>query len=274
MTKRARSRKMDGAHVTGHDGSEQENSSQDSRSGPTGILPVDYVYQTLRSQILSGGLQAGTRLVEESTARLLGVSRTPVRDAIFRLETERLVTRDARGGTVVASLTPEEIEDIYAVRSSLEGLAARLAVRTMSPRDHLRLEHVQAKLEEATEQERFDDLTVLDLHFHDVILRSTRNQTLISFMEQLHTGLSRVDASTLAYPGRAAEAMREHRSLIAALKSGNARQAEQVARKHMDNALDIRLMMNLSEEIESLDLEEFAKLKAKAIKNKHVGTRG
>lgn len=228
----------------------------------TATSPAELAYQRLRKAIISGEILADTRLVEETVARQLGTSRTPVREAIFKLESERLVRRDSRGGAIVSTLTPEEIEEVYAVRSALEGLSVRLASRTMLPRDHVRLEHIQARLDEAAESERFDDLTVLDLHFHNVILRSTRNKTLIGFMEQIHDSLRRVDTSTLAYPGRAAEAMHEHRLILSALKAGNARQAEQIARKHIESALDVRLLMNLSDEIASLDLEELVKLKA------------
>lgn len=214
-----------------------------------GAVMAENVYQRLRKTIVEGDLAPGVRLVEETTARHLGVSRTPVREAIFRLESEGLVRRDQRGGAIVAELTGEEIEEVYAVRSALEGLAARMAASTMSSTEFTRLEHTQARLETATREAGPEELASLNFSFHEVILRSTHNSTLISFMAQIHASLRRATQTTLAYPGRAVEALREHRELIDAIRRRDEAGAERIARQHIDNAFHVRLLLNMKEEL-------------------------
>lgn len=220
------------------------------RAAAGGTITAEQAYERLRRIIVNGEIPAGTRIVEEATARRLGVSRTPVREAIFRLESERLVTRDQRGGAVVAELSSEEIEDVYAVRSALEGLAARLAVGKMSHRDFVRLEHIQERLKSATREMDADELATLNFWFHEVILKSTHNATLINFMGQIHASLRRATRTTLAYPGRAEEALEEHEALIEALKGQDADESELIARRHIDSAFNIRLLLNVREELD------------------------
>lgn len=222
----------------------------------TGFVSTEKVYSTLRSAIIAGKMPAGTRLVEEATARSLGVSRTPVREAIFRLEAERLVSRDPRGGVIVAELSSEEIEELYAVRAVLEGLSARLAVHMMLPKDFIRLEQIQEKLEDSTSKRNIDELVRLNLVFHDAILRVTKNATLIGFMGQIHNSLRRVSHTTLGYPGRAKETIGEHRNLIDALRAADADRAETAARHHVNNALRVRLLLSVREELDRTTLDD------------------
>jgi DNA-binding GntR family transcriptional regulator len=219
------------------------------RLGGDSQSPFDHAYHALKDAILKGRLVAGTRLAEEPTAQRLGVSRTPIRQALQRLETERLVRRGVRGGAVVAELTPREIEDVYAVRAVLEGLAARLAAGSMSLQDHVRLEYTQGLLEKATLERRFEDLATLNLRFHGVILGATQNSTLVGFMAQIHDSLRRPSAGTMAHKNRGTVAMAEHRALIEALRNGDASSAEDIARRHIGNALAVRLEIHLLEEI-------------------------
>ncbi len=218
--------------------------------GGTGAVTAEKVYHRLREIIVEGKMPPGTRLVEEATAQMLGVSRTPVREAIFRLESEGLVSRDKRGGAIVAELTSSEIEDIYAVRSALEGLAARLAAGKMTQREFVRLEHTQERLKAATDAHDPAVLASLNFSFHEVILRATHNLTLIGFMEQIHASLRRATQTTLAYPGRAQQALAEHQELIEAFRRKDAVEAERIARQHIDNAFNIRLLLNVREELD------------------------
>lgn len=216
----------------------------------SGYVSTEKVYSTLRSAIIAGRMPAGTRIIEEATARSLGVSRTPVREAIFRLEAERLVARDPRGGAIVAELSSDEIEELYAVRAALEGLSARLAVRMLLPKDFIRLEQIQEMLDDSTSRGDVDELVRLNLVFHDAILRVTKNATLIGFMGQIHNALRRVSRTTLGYPGRAEETRNEHRDLIDALRAGDGDRAEAAARLHVNNALRVRLLLNVREELD------------------------
>lgn len=221
-----------------------------SGSGGSGAVTAEKVYHRLREIIVEGQMPPGTRLVEEATAQMLGVSRTPVREAIFRLESEGLVSRDKRGGAIVAELTAGEVEDIYAVRSALEGLAARLAAGKMTQREFVRLEHMQERLEAATKANDPAALAALNFGFHEVILRATHNLTLIGFMEQIHASLRRATQTTLAYPGRAQQALAEHQALIEAFRRKDAAEAERIARQHIENAFNIRLLLNVREELD------------------------
>ena len=214
---------------------------------------VEFSYRTLKTMIINGEISPGQRLIEEGVARNLGVSRTPVRQAIHRLEAEGLIQRTPGYGAIITQLTDAQIEDVYVARAVLEGLAARLAAQIMLPRDYTKLEIVQKRLEAATHDHDTATLASINFQFHAHILRAARNGTVTVFMGQIHDSIKRLEDTTMSYPGRAEAALEEHRELIEAIASRQAERAEQIARNHIDNALHIRLLMNADKEIEALD---------------------
>lgn len=186
-------------------------------------------------------------MTEQGLATEYGVSRTPVREAIHRLEAEGLLERRPYYGITVRQMSPKEIEDIYVVRSELEGLAARLAARTMSDQDQTKLKVLHQRMEEAVASSNIDLLASLNYQFHETVLRSTGNDALDAIMHDIHVRLARLQRTTLGYPGRAERALAEHHGIIQALLARDSEKAERLARDHIDNALQVRLLMHLDE---------------------------
>lgn len=207
---------------------------------------VGQVTGALREAILSGTLPAGEWLREDDLATALGVSRTPIREALRTLGEERLVERTANRGSVVARMTLEELASLYAMREMLEGLAARLAASHADPGLVASLEDQHAVMADAAEFSP-QRLAELNLAFHHTIAAAARNPYLDRFLTQVENDLRRLGQTTFAHRGRAAEAREEHRALIDAIASGDAARAEDAARAHMRAARDVRVMQLLGD---------------------------
>lgn len=205
-------------------------------------VAAEAIYLTLREAILSGILTPGERLGEVDLAALFKRSRTPVREAILRLESERLTERTRRG-FVVGSISREEVLEVYAVRTALDGLAARLAAQSILPSelDHLRWLHTQ--ILEAAARRDYERMLNLNLEFHETICLASRNSLLLQYMRQIHSWVRRFTDTTLSQPGRAALATAEHAALIEAIASRNSEEAELLARLHMEHAMQVRVAM-------------------------------
>ena len=191
---------------------------------------ADAVYVTLREAIISGRLQAGEHLGEERLARSFGVSRTPVREAIRRLQSENLASREERRGAVVRGIGEHELQEVYAVRAALDGLAAGLAATRAYPADHARLRWLNDRLAEAAARHESAVIAELNFQFHDALCEAAHNSMLLRFTRQIHDLLRRFRVATLAADGRAETAVAEHRSLVDAIEQGDAELAEDLAR--------------------------------------------
>jgi DNA-binding GntR family transcriptional regulator len=204
---------------------------------------AEAVHTTLREAILHGILPAGHQLGEIRLASIFGRSRTPVREAILRLEAEGLASRTARSGLVVAQITREEVLEVYAVREMLDGLSARLAAQGILPTELDRIVWLNDRLRAAAEQSDAKAMIQLNIEFHEAICRAGRNSLLQEFMERIHAWVRRFENTTMAYAGRGLEAVGEHDALIDALRARNPEDAERIARQHMSRARQIRIEM-------------------------------
>jgi DNA-binding GntR family transcriptional regulator len=199
------------------------------------------VYEELRSRILAGELPPGAPLVEAALAKTLGVSRTPIREALRRLEQDMLVERVHRGLQVRAR-SPAEILEIYEVRIVLEGTAARAAADRYTEIDRIRLRQLAAALAQR-QSAPSQELAALNLTFHKAIWQASHNQTLIDVLERLHIHLYRYPDTTYALPGRSQSSLHEHEELMDAIFNHNGELAATIASTHMTIARDIRLEM-------------------------------
>ncbi len=203
----------------------------------------DAIYATLRSAILTGVLPAGERLAELQLAALFNRSRTPIREAILRLESERLAERSTRRGFVVGGIGREEILEVYAVREVLDGLSARLAAQGCLPAELEHLAWLNGRLKKAAQEKDHLLMVELNLEFHEAVGRASRNSLLLQFIRQIHDWARRFRDTTLSYPGRADEAAKEHDALLAALTQRDPEEAERIARAHMARATQVRVAM-------------------------------
>ncbi|MGW5237491.1 GntR family transcriptional regulator [Monashia sp. NPDC004114] len=195
-------------------------------------------YEMLRSAILKGELQPGQQLVEANLAEWAGVSRTPIREALRRLQQDGLIARTERG-MVVKERSPEDILDIYDTRLVLEGFAGRTAADRRTDYDLRAMRKWLEQGDKVTSDSQ--GLVEANLGFHASIWRATHNESLIDVLERLNLHLARYPETTLAVAGRWAEARGEHRELVDAIEARDGDRAEEIATKHFAEARDIRL---------------------------------
>ncbi|MDJ0951187.1 MAG: GntR family transcriptional regulator [Alphaproteobacteria bacterium] len=197
---------------------------------------ADQAFEKIVSAIVTGDLPPGSRISEPGLARALGISRGPLREAIRRLEGGKLVTRTPHVGARVVSLAPQELVEVYFVREALEGMACRLATERMSDDE---LDHLEAKLNQhARFLEQADGMAYFqqsaDQDFHFLIARGSRNQRLSELLcGELYYLVRIYRYRTSVQPGRAREALGEHRRILEAMRRRDTGRAEELMREHI-----------------------------------------
>lgn len=198
-------------------------------------------YERLTQAILAGELTPGQPLVETSLAAWCQVSRTPVREALTRLQQDGLVVRSERG-LVVRERSPEEILDIYETRIELEAMAARVAATRRSDLDVLTMRRIVQRLEDV---DATDELAMASANreFHRSVWRASRNESLTDLLRRLDLHLARYPSTTLSQPGRWAEGNREHQAIVDAVEARDEAAARALTAEHFAKARDLRLML-------------------------------
>ncbi len=208
-----------------------------------GYKPLrEIVFETLRDAIINQVLRPGERLMEIQLAEELGVSRTPVREAIRKLELEGLVVMLPRRGAYVAGISMKDILEVFEVRAALEALAAGLAAERITEEELDEMERQLVKETEETEANNLRSIVEIDTSFHDLLYKAARNERLVHFVNLLQEQLQRFRSASLARPGRSKNALDEHRKILEALASRDAKLAEQLAREHIENAEQAMLL--------------------------------
>ena len=199
-------------------------------------LPLrDVVFNTLREAILRGELKPGERLMEIQLANKLGVSRTPIREAIRKLELEGLVLMIPRKGAEVAQITEKSLRDVLEVRRALENLAVQLACLRMSPQTVADLKAAARAFEEILGGEDVTAVAEADVAFHDVIYMATDNQRLISLLNNLREQMYRYRVEYLKNNDVYEQLVEEHELLIQAVIKHDKAQAKDIICRHIDN---------------------------------------
>lgn len=199
-------------------------------------LPLrDVVFNTLRKAILSGDLKPGERLMEKQLAEKMGVSRTPIREAIRKLELEGFVVMVPRKGAQVADITEKDIQDVLEVRGALEGLAVRLACENMNEEDLNHLKQAMNGFSKASKNEDIDIMIEKDVEFHDIIFKATKNEKLIQIVNNLREQIHRYRVAYLKSFDDLRAIEEEHEQIVHAIESKDSSLAEQVAAMHIKN---------------------------------------
>lgn len=206
-----------------------------------GLTRGEHAYRKIRAAIQSGELKPGERLREVELADSIGLSRTPVREALGRLISEGLVIHDASRGIMVAELDYSMVTELYYMREVLEGTAARLTAQHASDVEISILEDLCRQYEDAIQASDFAALAVSNRHFHDTLYRCSHNRYLINMLTVLHDALSLLGSTTLRSPERAADTLQEHLAVVAAVRSRDADAAEKALRTHIRNAQKVRM---------------------------------
>lgn len=199
-------------------------------------LPLrEVVFQTLRTAILRGDLEPGERLMEIHLASRLGVSRTPIREAIRMLELEGLVVMLPRKGAQVAEMTAESLRDVMEVRESLEALAVELAVIRMTEGDLEHLKTAEARFQEALEHGDPVEIADSDEHYHDVIYASTGNGRLVQILYNLRLHMYRYRLEYIRDEKSRAILRKEHEQILDGLTKRDPEEALKAVRAHIGN---------------------------------------
>jgi len=207
---------------------------------------ADQVQQQILKSIRSGQYRPGDRIRETEVAKALGVSRTPVREALRRLESDGLLSFESWRGVVVSRLDRQQVSELYAMREVLEGAAARMAARHI---DDAGIELLKLLLEKS--QDSPDDparLAKLNRELHQTIYSAAHNRYLLQTLGQLENALALLRGTTYAVAGRADTAAAEHQAIVEAICSRDAEAAELAAKKHIGAAQRARLRLMLEEE--------------------------
>jgi DNA-binding GntR family transcriptional regulator len=201
---------------------------------------------TLREGILHGVLPAGQPLGEIQLAAAFGRSRTPIREAILKLESERMAERVPRRGLVVAHITREEVLEVYAVREVLNGLSARLAAHGMLPTELDRLVWLNERFRAAVLAGDAKAMMRVNIEFHEAICLASRNVLLQELTRRISERVQRFGLTTMAVPGRGLEAVAEHDALIEAIRARDPEAAERISRTHVSRARQLRINLTQS----------------------------
>lgn len=193
----------------------------------------ELVYEELRVLIMTGQIRPGTRMMEIELAENMGVSRTPVREAIRQLEKDNLVTIEPRRGAYVSDISATDMEDMLFVREPLEGIATFLAAQNMTGEELDELKAVNQQYEEAVKQGEKEELITLDTRFHNLIAEGSRNQYLISVLTNLQEQVLRFRYIYFKSGKRAEEVINEHRLILSSLTERNKEAAKQYSVDHI-----------------------------------------
>ena len=194
----------------------------------------EMVYEELKMQILKGSIIPGTRMMEVELAEEMGVSRTPIREAIRKLEKEGLVTIEPRRGAYASMISREDMVEILEVRQDLEGLAAYFAADRMTKKQMEELKRVSNSYNAAVKEGNMEAMIKHDTRFHHIIVESCRNKILVQMIEQLQELVLRFRYIYYDNFKRAENMPEEHREILEAIASGDADRARAAADVHID----------------------------------------
>ena len=214
-------------------------------------LPLrDVVFKTLRQAILKGELEPGERLMEIQRAERLGVSRTPIREAIRKLELEGLVLMIPRRGAEVAKISEKNLRDVLEVRRSLEELAIDLACQRIQEEELETLREAQKEFAAAIAAGDAMEIAQTDEKFHEIIYSGTGNQKLMQILSNLREQMYRYRLEYIKDANKRQILLVEHEQILKALSLRHVQEARLAVREHIDNQ-EITVLKNLKEQEEN-----------------------
>ena len=210
-------------------------------------LPLrDVVFNTLRQAILKGELEPGERLMEIQLAERLGVGRTPIREAIRKLELEGLVLMIPRKGAEVAKISARSLRDVLEVRRALEELAIELACQRMSEEDVGNLQKAREDFKKAIAEGDAMKIAETDEHYHDVIYEGTQNAKLIQMLNNLREQMYRYRLEYIKDEDKRKILVLEHEKILKTVRERKVAEAKEAVREHIDNQ-EITVARNITE---------------------------
>ena len=202
------------------------------------LSPIrDKVYEYIKEAIVQGVYKSGDRIIERELADQLNVSRTPIREALFRLESQGFVKTVPRKGVVVSKLSPDEAVEIFMILSAIESLTMKLAAQRASEAERAELDRIIAEIDEALAEPE-EQAKHWKFHFkiNDVVCRAAASPRLTKMLDDLSDYIRAFVSAGYERPGRLRKAMEEHRDLARAIRDGEPELAESLARIHIENS--------------------------------------
>ncbi len=210
--------------------------SEDLKLNMNAYLPLrDVVFQTLREAILKGELKPGERLMELQLASKLGVSRTPIREAIRMLEQEGLAVTVPRKGAEVAKMTEKNMEDVLQIREALDDLAVQTACSKMTEEQLVELTLAKKNFENAIQAGNLKKIVEFDVEFHDIIYKATDNPKLVAMLNNLREQIYRYRVEYLKEKENYPRLIKEHEAILNALRQKDRDGAVGYMRGHIRN---------------------------------------
>ncbi len=192
------------------------------------------ILETIRDAIISGALKPGEKVAEPELAERFGISRTPIREAFRQLESEGYLTVIPRKGAVVVSFSERDVEEFYAIKSILEGYAARRACANLTPREIEKLQTINDKLHTLAQEGDIKNFFKVHNSFHDLFVRAADNGKLTEMITGLVGRFQRLRIASLSLPGRMDLSVREHQKIVDAFRNGDADLAEALVRSNAE----------------------------------------
>lgn len=193
------------------------------------------IAETIRDYILKGTLKPGERLTEPSLSKLLGISRTPIREALRLLEIEGFVELIPRRGAVVTTITDKDVDEIFELKIKLESLAARNASKYLNKSDIEKLKSINAKISSLIGTNNVSQLIKLNSEFHEAFLSKCDNGRLMKFLESLSLQFKMATAYSFSVTGRIKKVLEEHEMLIDAFEAFDEDKIEMLVEMHNAN---------------------------------------
>lgn len=194
------------------------------------------IFDKIRDDILDNTYKLGDKLVESKLAEEMGVSRTPVREALKQLELDGLVESIPNRGVVVKGLSKQDIYDIYTVRIAIEAIAARLAVERITEEELNELQEICDLMEFFTSKDDFQKIFELNTQFHEKIYASTKSRYLEHILKDFQIFIKSTRLKSLQCEGRLEKSLKEHKNILEAIKTKNSTEAEKYVTQHVKNA--------------------------------------
>ena len=196
------------------------------------------VFDKIRSDILNGKYKRGEELVESSIGKELGISRTPVREAIRQLELEGLVQLVPNKGAFVTGISEKDVRDIYLIRARLEGLAARMAAKNITPELLDAMEETVVLSEYHAKQEHYEQVCEMDSKFHKLLYKASGSRILEHTLTDFHQYVQRVRMASIMKKRRMEQSNDEHDAILTAIREHDEEKAELVATRHISNTVE------------------------------------
>ena len=196
----------------------------------------ELVCEHIREAIINGVFAPGERLMEIQMADEMGVSRTPVREAIRKLEMEGFVVMIPRRGTYVSNMSIKDINDVYEIRTSLDILAAGLAAERINDDELEELQRLLVQVGRAIDSGDMEKVLEADIAFHDVLYKASRNERLRNIINNLREQITVIRGVSMSYPGGLKDTQEEHRLLVESIAARDVEKSQEAARIHLENA--------------------------------------